>query len=184
MAMYTTKTRRKQKKSFTKYAVLGLVLLAAAAAVFFYTQRDTTKSVPVSDPNFTDGTERDPSPTKGDSSEGGIIDTSDRTPAPSGDTASASVSASGKTTVYQPTSNSVLTSGSTISGKTSNNNISYRLIDDKTGVIGTGSLKVVNGRFSGRFEFNSSGAEGRLDIFSTLSNGKEIDVVEIPVRFK
>lgn len=117
----------------------------------------------------------------GSKKDGGAVDTGGQDSVAS---SSGLSSSSGKITVYNPIKNSVVTTGDVVSGTSSRNIVSYRLIDDKVGVIASGSLKVVNKKFSGKFDFSSTGSEGRLDIFYALNDGQEIDVVEVPVRFK
>ena len=93
-------------------------------------------------------------------------------------------SQSGVLTVQQPIANSTLVSGFTLNGTA--NGISkcqYRLIDDKAGVISQGIMNVVDGKFSATVNFKSYGSTGRLDVFSMDSGGKEINEVQLPVKF-
>ncbi|MEX2014754.1 MAG: hypothetical protein WD885_02360 [Candidatus Saccharimonadales bacterium] len=122
---------------------------------------------------------RQPISTEG---EGGIINTSGTENIPSEDKGISSKS--GNITVFRPSSNSLVKTGSIISGSSKTNSISYRLIDDAVGVIAGGSIPVIDGKFSGKFEFKSEGAKGRLDVFSTLDDGREVNIVEIPLRLK
>lgn len=94
------------------------------------------------------------------------------------------VSQSGEITTYLPHAGSMLPNGQEVSGKSSLQNVYYRLIDSVSGVIATGQLKVVNGNFSGTLSFNTQASEGRLDIFGTRSDASEFSNIEIPVRFK
>lgn len=115
------------------------------------------------------------------SRDGGAVDTGGSDAKQEGESTSSS---SRRITVYSPSPSQVITNGSTISGASSLSVVSYRLIDDQIGVIGTGTLSVVNGKFSGKFSFSSNGTEGRLDVFRSLDDGREVDIVEVPVRFK
>lgn len=90
----------------------------------------------------------------------------------------------GAITVYSPVSNSVFTSGSTLAGRTSASAVSYRLADNVSGVTATGTLKVVNGVFSGKFSFSTKATEGRLDVFQIGPGGVEQSIIEIPIRFR
>ena len=85
-------------------------------------------------------------------------------------------SQSGYLTVKTPTLNSTISSGFILNGTDSTaTNVNYRLIDNSTGVIAQGVISVVNGNFSATINFKSSGSSGRLDVFNTDSNGKEIN---------
>jgi hypothetical protein len=93
------------------------------------------------------------------------------------------VSESGNITVKQPLSGSTISPGESLIGSATVSRIQYRLIDDTVGVISQGFLSVVNGDFSGSMKFTSKGNTGRLDVFSTDVNGKEINEVQIPIKF-
>jgi hypothetical protein len=92
-------------------------------------------------------------------------------------------SADKKISVYSPTANSILSSGSILSGQSTANIISFRLIDNISGVIAQGKISVVSGKFSGVFNFKTAATEGRLDVFFANDNGSESSIIEIPVRF-
>lgn len=141
----------------------------------------TTSDAPSAQEDFSEGTERDPNTTQ--AQEGTVVDNK-------GDISSIppqnqwTTSASGVLTIYTPSKNSVLSNGNSITGKTTASNISFRLIDDISGVIAQGNLPVVKGNFAGTFNFSTEGTSGRLDVFTTDSQGVESNNVEIPVRFK
>jgi hypothetical protein len=61
--------------------------------------------------------------------------------------------------------------------------VQYRVIDSNSGVIATGNLKVVDGKFSGIVTYSSTATEGRIDIFAVKQDGTEYANVELPVRF-
>lgn len=190
---YSKKSPKKTSRRIPIIILVTLIVVGSASigGWYFFVREDAATSTidtiegpgetPAEDPNFEGGSERQP--TESVPRDGGVVDTSGR--GTSGEDQGRSISSkSGKITVYQPAANSVLKNGATLSGKAKVSTISYRLIDDKVGVIGTGTLKVVGGKFSGTFSFSSNGTEGRLDVFNQLSDGREVDVVEIPVRFK
>ena len=85
--------------------------------------------------------------------------------------------------VYSPTSNSILKTNDVLSGQTSAPSINFRLIDSISGEIAQGKISVVDGKFSGIFNFSTTATEGRLDIYTASDNGVESSVIEIPVRF-
>jgi len=92
-------------------------------------------------------------------------------------------SASGIITVKSPVANEQLASGSTLAGSAKVSQVDYTLIDNVVGVIDTGSLNVVNGNFSGTLNFQPQGTGGRLDVYTTNSQGVEYNEVQINVSF-
>lgn len=95
-----------------------------------------------------------------------------------------SQSSSGDIIVYSPTKNGVLTSGSSLMGEAKSNQVSFRLIDNVRGVIAQGKISVINGKYSGLFDFTTTATEGRVDVFTATADGIEQNIVEIPVRFQ
>jgi hypothetical protein len=93
-------------------------------------------------------------------------------------------STNGEITLYSPGRNMIVSNGSILSGATNVNKVSFRLIDDVSGVISRGELNVVNGKFSGTFSFQTTADIGRLDIFSTSADGLEINNIEVPISFR
>jgi hypothetical protein len=92
-------------------------------------------------------------------------------------------SQSGVITLQQPIASSTIASGFVLNGLASVSSVSYTLIDNQSGVISQGVIKVVGGKFSATVGFKSTSTTGRLDVFSTDPNGKEINEVQIPVNF-
>ena len=92
------------------------------------------------------------------------------------------ISASGAITVKDPAPGSTVKSGFLLAGSATVGKIQYRLIDDQVGVISQGFISVVNGNFSASVNFPSYGKSGRLDVFSTSSNGAEINEVQIQIN--
>jgi len=93
-------------------------------------------------------------------------------------------SSSGEITLYAPSQNQLIENGYTISGKSTLPVISFRIIDDISGVISTGELSVVDGKYSGSISLSTSASGGRLDIFGTKEDGSEYSNIEVLVRFK
>lgn len=143
------------------------------------TSKTTSKSKSAQS-DFTGGGDRKPAPSNDKAS----VDVNDTNGAGVQVTQSPSVSKDGQVTVYSPGKNSIVTNGSSITGKTSGQQVSFRIIDNVSGVIATGTLNVVNGNFSAALGFSTTASEGRIDVFQTKSDGTEYSVVEIPVRFK
>lgn len=92
-------------------------------------------------------------------------------------------SSSGQITVKTPTSGATLTSGAALIGTSKVGQVQYRLIDDQVGVISQGFISVVNNTFSGSLKFQSHSSTGRLDVFNSDENGKELNEVQIPVKY-
>lgn len=142
----------------------------------------TTSDAPTAQEDFTEGGERTPNTSSNDD-EATVTDNSGNigtVPASS----QWSYSANQQLVVYSPTANQVLSNGSKISGKSTEQTVSFRLIGDSSGVIAQGQLAVGNGNFSGTFNFDTAATEGRLDVFNTKSDGVEFNNVEIPIRFR
>ena len=144
-------------------------------------EAQTTSTAPTAQADFSDGTERED--LSSEKNEGVVTDTQGSAPTPVNDS-SWSYSANKALIVYTPSKDSVLKSGDLISGASSTSKVSFRLIDDVSGVIATGELAVKDGKFSGIFDFATTGSKGRLDVFSVGSGGVEQNNVEIPIRFK
>lgn len=141
----------------------------------------TTSTAPTAQDNFTDGDDRQPASTS--RNEGVVADTGGNiqsTPTQNQWTSSKD----GNITVYSPAKDSKVISGDSVSGASKLTSISFRLIDDVKGVIAQGSLSVVDGKFSGKFNFSTTGTNGRLDIFSVSDDGVESSNIELPVRFR
>lgn len=183
--------KNKHKKVYIVISTIALILIVIAALEILgitsltkneSTEARTTSVQPTADEDFTDGTDRAPNTS---SKQEGTVDDN------GGDNSSApppasqwTTSPSGVITLYTPAANSILSAGDTVSGKTSTPTVSFRLIDSVSGVIAQGELKVINGTFSGTFNFTTKATEGRLDIFSTSADGREQNNIEVPIRFK
>lgn len=91
---------------------------------------------------------------------------------------------SGDLTLYTPTKNQELSSGMPVTGKTSANNLHYRL-STSSKQIGLGELSVVNGKFSGTFQISGvdGGETGTFEVFNFNSRGQEINNIRIKVVF-
>lgn len=140
----------------------------------------TTSKEPSAQSDFTNGGKREVTQTN--KNEGIVTDTKGNIPTTPPKVEWLS-SADGVISVYSPTKNSILASGQSITGESTSKTISFRLIDNVSGVIAQGTISGVNGKFSGIFDFQTSATEGRLDVFISNSNGVESSNVEIPVRF-
>ncbi len=195
--------RYKHKNTKKRLFLSVIALLVVVGIIFFVLEKtdttsffsastdseqeaQTTSELPSAQPDYNGGSaaeeNKDPGNTNNENQGSAIV--TDNNGAASTDTSKSLASASGEITVYLPHTNSVLKAGQEISGISTLPVVQYRLIDNISGVIATGSLKVVDGNFSGTLSFNTSANEGRLDIFATKSDASEFSAVEIPVRFK
>ena len=92
-------------------------------------------------------------------------------------------SQSGLIVVQQPLSNATFKSGDTLSGTAKVDQVQYTLIDNQVGVISQGTINVVNGVYSATVHFTPYASTGRLDVFSTNTDGQENNEVQLPVNF-
>lgn len=191
-------TKRKNKKAIKIGIAAGIVLLVAIVISILEltntinllgtpnqsTNQDaeTTSDAPTAQKNFTNGNDRQPL-VPNNRKEGTVKDNEGNIPHIP-DESRWSRSANGELIVYSPASNAIVRNGDTLSGKTKAEEVWFRLIDDVSGVIARGKLKVVNGTFSGNFEFTTSATQGRLDVFNARTDGTEYNNIEIPVRFR
>lgn len=191
--------KQKNKHHHSKKIILLLAFIVLAGSllgVYKITRSDTliqggdentktTSVAPTAQENFSDGTERDPgnsvSENKGS---GSIKDSEGGISATATDKSTWIKSGTGEITVYSPAKNSIIANGQEISGESTLSTISFRIIDDVSGVIGEGQLIVKEGKFSGSLDFTTSANEGRIDIFAIKTDGQEYSNIEIPIRFK
>lgn len=142
---------------------------------------ETTSTAASAQDNFTGGTDRQPNTASSD--EGTVKDNNGSI----GTVPSSSewtISSDKAITVYSPAKSALVTNGFTLSGASTHQNVEFRLIDDVSGVISQGSVKVSSGKFSGTFSFSSKGTSGRLDIYYANPDGVESSSISIPVRYK
>lgn len=190
---YKNKKSNTSKKTF--YVVIAVILLAILLAVVylqFYKDKNTINSeeldakttslAPTAQENFTDGDDRVVGEAQ-DRGEATVTDSQgdiDNIP----DESLWTSSSTGEITLYSPSENQVLENDSLISGETTLDDVYFRIIDSVSGVISDGKLSVVSGKFSGKVNFSTAAAEGRLDIYSMRGDGSEFSNIEISVLFK
>jgi hypothetical protein len=189
-----TSHRRFSKKQKLLASVLAIIAVVVVLEVtntthFFHTPTPATKVVvkkgkPSAKPkkNASAGASTQKTPTAGDRTIGGATDTNGSASA-SSNASQWTVSKSGNITLKQPLPNTKLQPGDLISGSAKVDRVNFRLIDDRIGVISQGALSVVNGNFSGTLNFTSHASTGRLDVFSTDSQGVELNEVQISVSY-
>lgn len=87
-------------------------------------------------------------------------------------------------TLSSPTDGAKIVNGSVVSGMATVGVVYYRIKDDIRGVIGQGTLSVIDGKYSGVLAVSSSGAEGTFEVYSlNASTGAEENNIKIKVTF-
>lgn len=93
-------------------------------------------------------------------------------------------STNGDIVLQQPSANSTIQPGDTISGTANVSNVQFILTDNTVGLIAQGTLNVVNGKFSGTLQFTPHSTTGKLEIYyPDPDNGAEEDVIDIGVNY-
>ena len=141
----------------------------------------TTSTTKTAQEDFTGADEREPGNSLNENKGSGGIADNNGTISNGTDTTNPIISSTGEITIYAPRQKADVKSGDEISGASTLQKVSYRIIDDVSGVIATGTLQVVNGKFSGKLSYVSTAKEGRLDIFGTRSDGVEYSNVTVSI---
>lgn len=144
----------------------------------------TTSEAATAQDNFTEGEERQAGNTINESRGSGGVTDSNGNISNEVSTSNPIVSKTKEISIYSPQRDTRVSSGYEIAGISSLKSVSYRLIDDISGLISSGVLKVVDGKFSGRLNFNTESASGRLDIYGQKEDGTEFSNIEIPLKLK
>lgn len=174
------------KSKPTKLAIITILILVLAGATAFYAlsrrQTDPSDSTPAtakSDFTSNDSVKQENAT---DNVEGTATVDDNAGEQTDGEQTIAAESESIK--LFSPTKNSILSSGSVISGESSLVTVNYRINDSTTGQIASGQLAVKDGKFSGTITVNTQADKGQIDIFGTKDNGNEFSNISLPVRFK
>ena len=179
-------------------AVLVVAILYLVSARIFHLQpfltnttdkpasnAQTTSKVPSAQSNFTGGNPRTPGASNDAGDSGNTVTDNNGNVSTTPPSSQWSKSKDGTSiVVYTPTANGTLASGDTLSGTSTGTSVSFRLVDNVSGVISQGKLAVVSGKFSGTFNFSTSATEGQVDVFNQASDQTESNNVTIPVSFK
>lgn len=147
-------------------------------------EAQTTSTTPTAQADFTNGDDRQPGNTDKENQGSAVVSDNNGEISENVDKSQPVSSNTGEITVYSPVANTVITSGQSISGSSTLPRVTYRLVDDVTGMIAMGSLNVVNGKFSGTITFSTSAKSGKIDIFATREDQSEYSKVEIPINFR
>lgn len=196
------KIKMRHNKSYKKYVPLIIACILVVVTMVFILEKThttnlikapteaerpssnakTTSKQPSAQSDFSDGQPRKEA-TQSNMNEGTVSDNNGRIDSlPPED--QWTKSADGKSiVVYSPSANQTLKSGQQLTGASSSAVVNFRLIDNIQGVIASGSINVVDGKFAGTFDFSTTAEQGQVDIFTTASNGSESNTISIPVRF-
>lgn len=146
-------------------------------------EKHTTSTEPSAQSDFNNGQPRKEA-TQSRLNEGSISDNSGVITSTPPESAWMKSSDGQSVVVYSPSQNQILKSGSQLTGTSLQKKVSFRLIDDIQGVVAQGTLDVVDGKFSGIFNFSTEGSQGQVDVFTTNLEGVEQNNVSVPVRFR
>lgn len=186
------KRKNYQSKNGKKVIILLLIviiLVVLASIVLYWHDHSKTTPTPatsasVSVSKKTTPTSQTPPASNNSTGQGGVIDQNGQTSGalpPSSDWVSSS---NGAITLQQPSANTVLQSGATLSGTANVNNVQFILSDNSVGLIAEGNLNVVNGKFSGILKFTPHAKTGTLEVYyPNPANGAEEDIINIDVNF-
>jgi hypothetical protein len=186
---------RKNRSGFMNWTtVIAVIALLAIASVFAYkwNHKDTADIKPVvKGTPSTSASAPTPTSTPAPSTtatnptgQGGAVDNNGKTTDTIPPSSEWTSSTSGDITLQQPTNNSTISSGDTISGLANTSTVSFILKDTSAGVIAQGSLNVVNGKFSGTLQFTPHSSTGSLEVYyPNPDNGAEEDVINITVNY-
>jgi len=144
----------------------------------------TTSTAPSAQEDFNDGDVRQPGSSLQENEGTGLINDQRGVASTKTNPNNWVTSTSGEITLHSPAKNDLVKTGIEVSGTSTLNNVSYRVIDNVSGVIAEGELIVVNGKFAGILNFNTSATEGRFDLFGTKYDGVEFSNIETPIRFE
>ncbi len=187
------KSKSNKKNFFLFFAIILIILLGLFWYLIFVKDNEssnekndsakTSSLAPTADETFSAGNDRPEQGLNSDKGEAIISDNQgsiDNIPSES----NWIKSTTGEITLYSPSQNQLIKNGDIISGESELSSVSFRIIDDLSGLISTGELAVVNNKFSGSISFSTTATVGRLDIFGTRNDGAEFSNIEVGVRFK
>jgi hypothetical protein len=185
--------RKKNKKvALRKPVFIGIIIVLIAVAMgFYFHQKNTDKSNLAGNIGKTPvtGTTSKPTgvqlPTNTSAGQsGGVVDNNGQTNGNLPPSSQWVSSSSGNITLQQPSPNSVVKSGDTLSGTAKVSNVQFILTDNSIGLIAQGNLNIINGKFSGKLQFTPHSNNGKLEVYyPNPANGAEEDIVEINVSF-
>jgi hypothetical protein len=182
---------KQARRNNTKLILLGLFIVIAAIAVGLYLHNHKSglnlaangNTQPVKGTTSAPTAHQTPTNTTSQGG-GGVVDQKGQTAGTLPPPSQWASSSSGNITLQQPSANTVVKSGDTLSGLAKVGTVQFILKDNSIGLIAQGTLSVVSGKFSGVLQFTPHSKSGTLEVYyPNPSNGAEEDVVEINVSF-
>ncbi len=187
-----------KRKNTKKNIILSIILIAFIGALALFVLEklhitdfiksplsnstdQTTSQAPSAQSNFTGGNDRQPIQTT--TNEGTMSDNNGAVSSVPPESQWLT-SESGVISVFSPLKDSLVQNGQQLSGKSTASTVSFRLADNVSGVIASGSINVVDGKFAGTFNFSTTASTGRIDLFTMTPDGVESNHVRIPIRFR
>lgn len=183
--------KKNKNKRRALILLVAVVLIGAALAGYFIVHKNnkqvdlvnptahTTSNLPTAQPSYSSGQSRSTSSSTGD--QGGATDNNGAVSNPASNS-QPSTSTSGLITLQSPSSGGMLSSGAQIYGTAQVGTVEFTLVDNSTGLLASGTLNVVNGKFSGTLQFKPASSSGKLNIFSQASaSSPEANLISIPV---
>jgi hypothetical protein len=188
---------KQRKQSSRKKLFIGLLIIVlVAGGIILYIHQHDKKSLNLaankSSKTAVQGTasKSTQQPTKNqvttnnNTGQGGVVDQNGQTSGSLPPSSQWVSSTSGDITLQQPSPNTTVQSGDTLSGLAKVSNVQFILSDNSVGLIAQGNLNVVNGKFSGILQFTPHSSGGKLEVYyPNPANGAEEDIIEIDVNF-
>ena len=179
------------KKKLLFAGLIAILAICAGGLYVHFHDRNTANLINTKAGKTVQGAVSQPTPhqqlptnTSTSQSGGGVVDNSGQVTNSLPDSSLWVSSNSGNITLQQPSPNTVVKSGDTLSGLAKVKTVQFILTDSSVGLISQGSLGVVNGKFSGTLQFTPHSNSGKLEIYyPNPDNGAEEDIVEINVNF-
>lgn len=188
---------KQRKQSSRKKLFIGLLIIVlVAGGIVLYIHQHDKKSLNLAanknNKGVVQGTTSKQSQqptqhqvvTNNNTGQGGVVDQNGQTSGSLPPSSQWVSSTSGDITLQQPSPNTTVQSGDTLSGLAKVSNVQFILSDNSVGLIAQGNLNVVNGKFSGTLQFTPHSSSGKLEVYyPNPANGAEEDIIEIDVNF-
>jgi len=184
---------KKTKRSGAEKLLLGLlVIVVAVGTVLLWVRHHDKKNLNLAANNSSQtpvkGATSKPTPhqattTNNPTGQGGVVDKNGQTSGSLPPSSQWVSSTSGNITLQQPSPNTTVKSGDTLSGLAKVSSVQFILTDSSVGLIAQGNLSVVNGKFSGTLQFTPHAGSGKLEVYyPNPANGAEEDIITIDVN--
>jgi len=190
--MYKQRKRPGKKKLLLGLLIIVLVVGGVALYIHQHDKKNLNLAANKGNKTVAVGTTSKPTQqptqhqvaTNNNTSQGGVVDQNGQTGGSLPPSSQWVSSTSGDITLQQPSANTTVQSGDTLSGLAKDSNVQFILTDNSVGLIAQGNLNVVNGKFSGILKFTPHSNSGKLEVYyPNPANGAEEDIIEIDVNF-